>query len=194
MLDSSGTRVSGGTLTGVTAAGQPGGVATSEGGTITHYGGFLGCITLLPGLDTDGDGLADEIDADNDDDGLTDLAETGGGAFTPTTITYINDADSDDDGASDGDESVAMTNPLDDTSLLELLSISSTPIIGVEWAARGGLTYNVLAVDDVTALGGAVVISNVTATGGSAPWFETTAAADDAGAPAHRAYVIEVAP
>jgi len=198
VLDSSGSRATGGGLISVTAMGQPGSVITSEGGGITHYGGFLGCVTLLPDLDTDGDGLADEIDPDNDDDGLTDLAEVGGGSFMPNTVTDINNADSDGDGASDGDESSTMTNPLDSGAYLAILSVDAGGGLpsSLEWSARGGKSYNVLAVDNLNPPGSAIVITNVTATGGISPWFETTATADDddVALPANRSYFIQVAP
>jgi hypothetical protein len=196
VIDSSGTRATLGSLVNVSASGQSGSVNTSQGGLITHYGGFLGCVTLLPNLDTDSDGLADEIDPDNDNDGLTDLTEVGGNAFMPNTVTDINNADSDGDGASDGDEAMAMTmtNPQDVNALLQILDIARAGSITVEWFARDGKSYNLLAVDDLNAFGSAVVISNVTAVGGSAPWFETTATADDTNAPSNRSYFIQLAP
>jgi hypothetical protein len=198
VLDSSGSRSTGGGLISVTAMGQPGSVITSEGGGITHYGGFLGCVTLLPNLDTDGDGLADEIDPDNDGDGLTDLAEVGGGSFMPNTVTDINNADSDGDGASDGDESSTMTNPLDAGAFLAILNVDAGGGLpsSLEWSARGGKSYNLMALDDLFSPGSAIVITNVTATGGISPWFETTVIAEDEdpAPPANRSYFIQVAP
>jgi hypothetical protein len=195
VLDSAGSRTTGGALISVNAVGQPGSVTTSEGGTVTHYGGFLSCVTLVPGLDTDGDGLADEIDADNDNDGLTDLAEVGGNAFMPTTSTDINDADTDDDGASDGAEAQAMTNPQDANAVFVITAITAAGApVNVEWSARSGKGYNLFAQDDLTVTGSAVFITNVTAVGGSAPWFETTASAGDTGSAPGRSYFIEVTP
>jgi len=198
VLDSSGTRVTGGTLTGVTASGQPGAVSTSAGGALTHYGGFLGCITLLPGLDTDSDGLSDEIDPDNDNDNLTDLEEVGGGGFVPNTVTDLNNPDSDADGASDGDEAVAMTNPQDSTAFLAVteVAIGLSAEAMVTWSARDGLSYNLFGLDDLNAPGTSTLIANVTAAGGAAPWFETTAMADDVltGGADSRTYFVEVAP
>ena len=194
VLDSSGTRATQGALVNITAFGQAGTVSTSEGGSITHYGGFLGCVTLFPNLDTDNDGLADELDGDNDNDGLTDLTEGGGTAFMPNTVTDINNADSDNDGVSDRKEALAMTNPQDPNAFLQVLDIATTGPTTVEWLARGGKSYNLIAVDDLVALGSAVVISNVTASGGVAPWLETTATADDTNAPTRRFYYIQGAP
>ena len=195
VLDAAGSRTTGGSLIHVSAVGQPGAVTVSEGGTFTHYGGFLSCITFFPGLDTDGDGLADELDPDNDNDGLTDLAEVSGGAFMPATATDINDADSDDDGVSDGAEAAAMTNPQDANAFfgITLITAGGGPV-NVEWTARSGKSYNLYGLDDLMLSGSAVLISNVTAVGGSAPWFETTASADDSGSVPGRSYFVEVAP
>ena len=58
-------------------------------------------------LDSDGDGLSNGSDPDDDNDGLDDIAEGVAG-------TNPLDADSDDDGLSDGTEVLALfTNPLD---------------------------------------------------------------------------------
>jgi hypothetical protein len=56
--------------------------------------------------DFDGDGQGDACDADDDNDGLTDLEETG------TYGTDPLDADSDDDGYDDGEEVAAGTHPM----------------------------------------------------------------------------------
>jgi hypothetical protein len=187
--------MTGGGLISITAVAQPGAVAVSAGGAYTHYAGFLGCAILLPNLDTDSDGLADELDPDNDNDGLTDLDETGGGAFDPTTMTDLNDADSDDDGAIDSAEAAAGTNPLDDTATLRITDLSVNGPATVAWAARGGKTYRLFYKDDLVG-GPAMLVTNVTATGGVAPWFETTANADDLnpGVAPNRAYHVEVLP
>lgn len=56
-------------------------------------------------LDTDGDGVINRLDSDDDGDGLSDTDESSRG-------TDPLDSDSDDDGISDGDEVSAGTNPL----------------------------------------------------------------------------------
>ncbi len=177
-LDAVGHTVSGGALSGVTAGGQSGGVMTSEAGDLTLYAGFLGCITLAPTLDTDGDGVANEIDRDNDNDDLTDVTESTGGAFNPVTVTDLNDADSDDDGASDWLETRTQTNPLDDTSYLRIISTSvnaNNGVASITWTARGGMSYRVRRrADPSQALPGSVASPVRTATGGSPPWYETT--------------------
>ena len=197
MLDGYGGRSTGGSLISVTAGGQPGSVGVSSGGALTHYAGFLGCVTLLPSLDTDGDGVADEIDPDNDNDDLSDLVEAAGDGFNPNTVTDINDPDSDDDGTTDGDESVAMTNPQDGNAFLHITEVD-VPTAGaaaITWAARGGQTYRLYAQADLVG-GAAALVTNVTAAGGAAPWFETTAVGTDPDATAadHRVYIVEVAP
>ena len=65
---------------------------------------------LTQPLDTDGDGTANYLDEDSDDDGLGDQVED-----TETlTDPYENDTDS--DGLNDGIEIIAATNPLDQDS------------------------------------------------------------------------------
>ena len=115
----------------------------------------------------------------------------------PNTVTDINNSYSDGDGSSDGDESSTMTNPLDSGAFLAILSVDTGGGLPstVEWTARGGKSYNVLALDDLNSPGSAIVITNVIAVGGISPWFETTATADDGGAaPPNRPYFIEIAP
>lgn len=195
VADGAGGRMTGGALTSITAVAQPGAVSVSTGGAYTHYAGFLGCAILLPNQDTDSDGLADELDPDNDNDGLTDIDETGGGAFDPTTMTDLNDADSDDDGATDGSEAVAGTNPNDDTAFLRITDLSVSGPATVTWTARSGKTYRLWHQDDLVG-GPATLVTNVTAAGGVAPWFETSANADDLnpGIAPDRAYHVEVLP
>ena len=197
VADGAGGRMTGGGLISIAAVAQPGAVAVSSGGAYTHYAGFLGCAILLPNLDTDADGLADELDPDNDDDGLTDLAETTGGEFDPLTTTDLNDPDSDDDGASDGAEAVAGTNPLDENAYLRItdLTVSADSPATVTWTARGGKTYRLWHEDDLVG-GAGGLIGYVLAFGGVAPWFETSANADDLtpGVAPDRAYIIEVLP
>jgi hypothetical protein len=121
-----------------------------------------------------------------------------GVSISNETVTEINKADTDGDGASDGNESATMTNPLDPGAFLAILSVDAGGGLpsSIEWSARGGKSYSVLAVDDLNSPGSAIVITNVRAAGGISPWFETTATADDVDValPANRSYFIEVAP
>lgn len=195
MLDSSGARSSGGSLTLVSAGGQPGGITESAGGGYLHQAGFLQTFLLKPGLDTDGDGVADEADRDNDGDGLGDAAEIGGTAFVPATATEVNQRDSDDDGASDGEESVAGTNPRDADALFSIAGLRNTEgVRSVSWIARSNKTYTIRY---AATPAGAVtnVLDTVTATGSApAPWQVTTQTVTDASADPLRVYAIEVQP
>jgi hypothetical protein len=196
VLNSSGTLSSGGGLTNISAAGQPGGIATTSGGSFVNQAGFLNTFSLKPGLDTDGDGLADELDQDNDNDGLADATEIGGSAFTPTTATQVNLADTDGDGQLDGWEAVAGTDPNNINAFLELVAISNTPAgRGLVWLARGNneKTYVVRATPDPRQPYATVVFSNTVA-GGIAPWFAVTSAIAHATASNALFYAIEVLP
>lgn len=176
VLDSSGQRSSGGSFTNVSAAGQPGGIAISTSGAIINQAGFLNTLLLRPDLDTDADGLVDELDPDNDNDTLSDADEIGGGLFSPGTPTLVNVADSDGDDVHDGAEAFAGTDPTDPESLFAWVSMSNGPSGRVvQWRARGNneRIYVVRAAappQDAYAL---VLFSN-TISGGSAPWFAVT--------------------
>ncbi len=176
----------------VSAAGQPGGIFTNAGGAWVNYAGFLQAVDIKrPNLDTDGDGIINEISTDNDGDRLTDLEEIEGNQFSPASLTDVNNRDTDGDNVPDGDESIAGTNPTNEDSFLQIVSIRQNGQDKiVQWTARGGKNYRVLADNasyDVpsNALGGA------TASGGSPPWYETMASYTNAMATSNRYYAIE---
>jgi len=196
VLDSSGTLASGGAFTNISAAGQPGGIATASGGNFVNQAGFLNTFSLKPGLDTDGDGLADELDQDNDNDGLADGTEIGGGAFNPASATLVNLADTDGDGQLDGWEAVAGTDPNNVNALLELIAISNAPAgRSVVWLARGNneKTYIVRAATDPRQPYATVLFSNTVA-GGTAPWYAVTTSIAHATASNAQFYAVEVQP
>lgn len=197
VMDVTGNQVSGGGIHGVYAAGQGGSVAQAEGGGVTHYAGFLGCFLLSSALDTDQDGLVDELDGDNDGDGLTDLAEASGSGFSPQTVTDLNATDSDHDGMTDGEESVARTNPLDPGSLLAItgITLGSGPTAKLTWKARDGMNYNIYRTEDLTDPGASTYVTTVSAAGGTAPWYETSASTDvDAATSTNAMFSVEIAP
>lgn len=198
VLDGSGTRAAGGSYTNLSAAGQPGGTAGSEGGGFANQAGFLNTFSLQPGLDTDHDGLTDELDPDNDNDGLADATEIGGSGFNPATPTLVNLADTDGDGQLDGWEAVAGTDPTDKNAFLELVAISNTPAghgIAVAWLARGNnqKTYVVRATTDALQPYSTVVFSNTVA-GGNAPWFAVTSSITHVISSNTQFYAVEVQP
>jgi hypothetical protein len=195
VLDGSGRRISGGVFTGITAGGQPGGIAVSSAGGIVNYAGFLNTFSLQPALDSDQDGLEDEVDADNDNDTLDDGTELGGGAFDPITPTNPNVADSDGDGTADGEESVAGTDPTDPGAYLRILDIERAgPDVFVFWLGRGGMSYLLHGVDAAVLLPGPVVGTN-TMFGGVAPWFVITNVHIEAVGPeSDEYYAVEPAP
>jgi len=143
--DGSGTMSSGGTYTNWSAAGQPGGISTSSGGTYTNHAGFLQAVDIKRGSqDTDGDGIADELDSDNDADGLSDSSEVGGGSFSPSSSTAVNNPDSDNDGVGDGWEAASETDPNDPNANLRILSISNVPVgKRITYMARADKDYTI---------------------------------------------------
>jgi len=193
VLDSSGTISSGGSLTNISAAGQPGGIATSRGGSYQNQAGYLNTFFLRPGLDTDGNGLADEADWDNDGDLLADLDEILGDQFNPASPTHVNVADTDGDGIPDGEEAVAGTDPTNINALLEIIRIAHAGGQDVQWVARGGKTYVVHARTNLLAGSYAPIATN-TAIGGIAPWFVVTNAFVDVSSLNAEFYAVEVLP
>lgn len=186
VLDASGHVATNGVLTSVSAGGQSGGFTLASAGTISHYGGFVGANPLLSDLDTDDDGVVNELDADNDNDSLTDLDELAGTPWLPAAVVSDpNDPDTDADGFSDGAEAAAGTDPTDVSSLLAIIDIGAVAStnIYVEWLARDGLTYRL---DHYDTLAGTIITSHVdTVTvndpGAVAPWYTTTAIGFDPG-------------
>lgn len=196
--DAAGSRTTAASFTNVCAIGQPGGVAVASGsGGMLNYAGFLNTFVMRAALDTDGDGLADEIDPDNDNDELADLTELAGDAFNPATTTDVNKGDSDGDGASDGAEAAAGTDPRSAAARFAIVSVAETAggtVVG--WMARSGTTYRVRHED--TGIGGFTGwLARVRAGGpAAAPWYATTNYYTDTTAPAgdRRYYRISVSP
>jgi hypothetical protein len=190
ILDSSGQATGGGVYSQIGGSGQPGGITSSAGGPFVNFAGFFNTFALRPKLDTDRDGLANEFDLDNDNDGLTDIAELTGSAFVPTTLTDVNNPDSDVDWFSDGEEAAAGTDPTSLASLLKITSIRSTTNgVVVGWIARSNSTYQVKR-GSTLAGGGAFTgtLATVTAQGpASPPWYGLTNYFTDTNTPAGKA-------
>lgn len=196
VLDGSGTLSSGGTYTNISAAGQPGGISTSDGGTYVNQAGFLNTFFIKGGLDTDGDGILDEADLDNDNDDLRDATEIAGSAFSPATGSGVNLSDTDGDGMNDGRESLDGSDPTDASATFELVQIASTGAVGsVTWLARGNneKTYVVKASSRSYAQPSQVIFSNTVA-GGTAPWYQVTNTFSDGVTTNGRYYSVEVVP
>lgn len=199
VVDGAGQWLGGGTLSNITAVAQPGGVSVTTGGALVNQAGFLNTFVLRPGLDTDGDGLANEADPDNDNDMLGDVTEVEGTAFSPVTDTDPDDADSDDDGSGDAAEAAAGSDPWDPLMFLHIVSIRpvSNNLVEVGWQARSNKTYRVMTEASMTpAPGFTNALAQVVATGvGVAPWFATTNLYTDPVAPTnHLFYRIEAVP
>lgn len=119
---SSGTRATSGSVTNLAASGQSC-TAVSRNGQVINYAGFIQSLALMPSLDHDKDGFYDEIDFDNDNDGLEDLPEILGNSFSPYIPTNVNNPDTDVDGMNDGAEWTSDTNPTNKSSVLTITDI-----------------------------------------------------------------------
>ena len=134
--------------------------------------GVLVSFLLHPDLDFDGDGIPDEDDWDDDNDLLSDSDELTGVAFIPVTASDPFDSDSDDDGASDGDESVAGTNPTDASSLFRITNIQKeNESVVVMWKGREGISYDLAIVDSLKS-NDFTVVANIVAPAGTGVWHE----------------------
>jgi hypothetical protein len=138
----SGSRQASGALVNISAAGQQvNGVGRDSSGLLQNYTGFLASIVLRPSLDSDQDGVSDENEADNDDDGIEDGAEILGSSFDPSVITDPNNPDTDGDRMSDGDEVFADTNPTNTASLLAVVElVHGVDGVRVDWMGGSSVT------------------------------------------------------
>jgi thrombospondin type 3 repeat protein len=185
VLDGAGGSSSGSSLELISSAAQPGGISVSSGGDWVNSAGFLNTFILQPGLDTDGDGLPDELDPDNDDDSVTDTDEVTGAAYAGPGATDPNDFDSDSDGMQDGQEAAAGSDPNDSSMYLHLTEIDGNGApteMSVQWQAQAGKTYEVYSLNAATDPRPGTYLGEVTAAGGVGPWFSTlTDYTDDVG-------------
>jgi len=196
-LDGAGDWSSGGSYSNISAIAQPGGIAVSRNGDLINYAGFLNTFVLKPGLDTDGNGIPNEYDPDNDADGIDDLGEILGTNFNPETASEVNVADTDADGIIDGQEAVAGTNPQDANSALQIVSITEdTGSREIQWEARQDKTYIIRAGDDATVYPLPDELdTNTVVTVGSGPWQVTTGTYTDVASSTNvTIYAIEVLP
>ncbi len=114
--------------------------------------------------DTDEDGLSDDKE-DLDLDGELDPGET-----SPAL------ADTDGDGMDDYKELLSGTDPCDGTAYFGFNAIAPTSTPGgfvVRWIGRNGRSYRLYSLEALTAGAPRELVTNVVATGGSAPWYAT---------------------
>lgn len=196
-------QVSGATnLVNVSCLGQPGLTWITSGGAVQHFGGFLAGTPLQGQLDTDQDGLADELDPDNDNDLLDDSTEIFGQLWTPAAVSSNpNLADTDGDGADDREESIAGTDPTNSGQFLSVRVVeafSNPGEVKVEWEARNGRTYRVYRMDNLaTPIGSPIhTVTHINTSPG--PFFIGMESFTDTGAgfssTARGYYLVEVLP
>jgi len=109
-------------------------VATMGNSSVIAHPGFLKAFLLHPTLDTDGEGLADENDPDDDNDSLEERVEITGTSFSPAHSTDPLDPDSDAEGQTDGNEAQTRTNPND-------YAMSNTRIAVFGVSPSGAVTF-----------------------------------------------------
>jgi hypothetical protein len=194
VVDAAGRWATNGDLATVTTVGQPGPAGCSTNPAHINWSGFLNAFLMFPALDNDHDGIVDENDPDDDNDGLPDALELGGSAFDPTTVTDPLRADSDGDGMSDSQEAAVGTNPGDTNSLLRITGFRQHGAgVIVTWRSREGRTYDLLEAETVAGLvSNAVTVTNVTAVNGTGIWHEAESAGTDAADRSNAVYRVRV--
>jgi len=152
------------------SVGQPGALGGLAAGGA--YGLASGFQAMLDGLDTDGDGVPDRLDADSDGDGTSDAADgrpydtDQDGANNLADADDDNDrlsdvnesefgtswvkANTDGDGADDYEEWVAGTDGTDPDDFFGISSVSHVSgHVLLTWQGVAGRTYRVWATDDL---------------------------------------------
>ncbi len=160
----------------VMCAGQPGTTGVSGNSRYTHYAGFMGGAFIRPGV-TNAAGVALEMDPDNDDDGLTDVAEVSGLAFDSHATTDPNAADTDGDGMDDASEAAGMYDPNDAGHRLAIIAFTNTAgNLGMTWIGKGGGTVNTIlwSWDLIDGEFSNTLHSAGYPGGGPSPWYKAT--------------------
>lgn len=143
----------------------PVGGQTSRSGSFFHQSGFASGFILQP--QTAFDGLPDELNPDNDLDGLDDGEEIAAGSNlwkSDTDSDGLSDfdevrshgtnpsqSDSDGDGLDDADELVAGTSPTDSASVLEVALSHGASANQLSWFGVSGRYYQLEYTDDLSA-------------------------------------------
>lgn len=121
-LNSGGGRQVSESLENRSAVGGQGGLHASASGRVLSYAGALRARVWNPGHDLDGDGLPNELDADNDNDGLSDRQEL-----------------------------ITGTHPDDAQSLLRITALNLTEDgnIALQWTGHSDWTYRVHVINGI---------------------------------------------
>lgn len=115
-------------------------------------------LDRLTQADTDGDGIPDHLDADDDNDGLTDTSEAAIG-------TNSKNPDTDGDGANDHDEVLAGTLATSGNSRLKFESVSRPGTqVTLRWSSSSNRTYSLWKTSDLNPHDWGLVQSGITST------------------------------
>ena len=159
----------------VSSASQQQPIGKTSSSKHLNYSGFMYAFVMSPSNDADHDGLLDEYDTDDDDDGLPDDIEIAGSAFDPFTPSDPLKADTDGDACADAEEAMAGTDPLDRESVFRILAMTWTNgAASISCTAREGVRYVMTTASNSTQL--ASVCSAVTtslAVNGIGVWKST---------------------
>ena len=118
-------------------------------------------------LDTDGDGIGDNVDPDDDNDGMPDDWEVSYG-FDP--LTDDSSGDSDGDGISNLQEFLDGTDPTVYNFSITNISRDQSNNITITWPSDPSILYDISFKDDYA--GTFTVAGSVTASGASTDWTD----------------------
>jgi hypothetical protein len=133
--------------------------------------------------DFDLDGLADEEDPDDDNDGMPDAYEEAHGLDPKAADAG---ADRDRDGHTNYEEYLAGTHPTNRLSVFRITGISNAPPMAILFPTVTGRTYRVMVGSDLAATGSWWVLTN------NIPGTNATLAATDSTADSNRYYRLEL--
>ena len=159
---------------GFATIGQSSAIRTTTNSSYQSLNGFLQTFVMFPQRDSNGNGIPNENDPDDDGDGISDAMELNGSAFSPQTPTSILESDTDNDGLTDEEERICGTDPTNESEALRVEIELENERTVISWGGREGKIYDVLFATSITQmLENPLVVETLTAGDGTGVWMKT---------------------
>jgi hypothetical protein len=134
---------------------------------------FVRCSPVLISVpDSDGDGILDDIDPDDDNDGMPDVWETAYGLRRTVPADALEDRDG--DGMRNGDEFIAGTDPTRGESALRLQSARGPKGCELSFLSATGRVYTIETCTDIGAGNWTPVGNDIAGTGSNIAITDST--------------------